>query len=162
MKSADDGLVKGPATISITEARKTMAALFSEVVNAHRPSVIEHQSGGAGLLLAVDDADRLLVGCEFHPEVFFESEAASIWLPELELYGRGAHYEAAEADLLDEVRAYAEEYWKEIDRYRAAPNRQQHFPYLLRAILADRRGELRDVLFAEPQGARREEVLASA
>jgi len=153
-----------PRQVSITQARKELGPLFSEVVVEHRPALIERHRR-AGVFVAEDDASALLSPYEFHTEVFFEPAAVSFWVPELALYGRGATYEEAGEDLVEEVRDYVEEYWAEIDRYRKAPNRTSHFPYLLRAHLADRRGELLDVLLAGPSDAAtaaHEYTLASA
>lgn len=153
-----------PKRVSITQARKEMGPLFSDVVVAHRPALIERQSH-AGVLVGLEDAIDLLAPYEFHTEVFFEPNAISFWVPELSLYGRGVSYEEAAEDLADEVRDYIDEYWSEIDSYRKAPNRASHFPYLMRAHLADRSGDLLDVLLAEPSDAAtgsREEALAPA
>ena len=141
-----------PRSVSITEARRTIGQLFSDVVVKRRPALIERQNQ-VGLLVGEDDAADLLAPYDFHTEVLFEAGAVSFWVPELALYGRGSSYEEAAADLVDEVRAYIDEYWAEIDRYRHAPNRSGHFPYLVRAHLADRRGQLLDLLLAEPSGA---------
>lgn len=144
-----------PQSVSITEARRKIGPLFSEVVVKHRPALIERQDQ-LGLLVGEDDAVDLLAPYEFHTEVFFGEGAVSFWVPELSLYGHGADYDEAAGDLVDEVRAYIDEYWAEIDRYRRAPNRAAHFPYLMRAHLADRRGRLLDVLLAEPSRTGRE------
>ena len=154
-----------PRSVSITEARRTIGLLFSDVVVKRRPCLIERQNQ-AGLLVGEDDALDLLAPYEFHTEVLFEDGAVSFWVPELALYGRGSSYEEAAADLVDEVRAYSDEYWAEIDRYRQAPNRAHHFPYLVRARLADRRGQLLEVLLAVPSDApdrhAREDLVAPA
>jgi len=153
-----------PKRISITQARREMGPLFSEVVVDHRPALIERQSR-AGVFVGVDEAIGLLSPYEFHTEVFFEPGAVSFWVPELALFGRGPNYEEAGEDLVAEVRDYIDEYWSEIESYRNAPNRASHFPYLMRAHLADRHGDLLDVLLAEPSDtatAAREEALATA
>ena len=143
----------GDYAIGLTEARNTISALFTATVLGHRPTLLERQ-GHAGVLIGAGDLDQLLAGYYgFHPEAFFEPSAVSIWLPELELYGRGASYEAAEQDLVEEVRDYIEEYWAEIERYRLAPNRAGHLPYLLRALLADRDGKLPGLLCGQPADA---------
>jgi antitoxin YefM len=154
-----------PKTIPITEARKRMGPLFSEVVNQHRPVLIGRREQ-VGLLVGAEEAVSLLASYEFHSRVFFEDGAVSFWVPELAVYGRAATYEDAADDLVEEVREYIDEYWREIDRYRQAPNRASHFPYLMRAYLADQQGRLLDVLLAEPRDEgstweRREEALAS-
>jgi antitoxin YefM len=154
-----------PRSVSITEARRTIGPLFSDVVGERRPALIERRNQ-AGLLVGEDDAVDLLSPYEFHTEVLLEGAAVSFWVPELALYGRGSSYEEAAADLVDEVREYIDEYWAEIDRYRQAPNRADHFPYLFRAHLADRHGRLLDVLLAQPSEARhrhaRDELVAPA
>lgn len=147
--------------VSITEARNTISALFTSAVLGHRPAFLERQER-MGLLIGEEDAEQLLERYEFHPEVFFEQNAVSFWLPELELYGRGQSYDDAEADLIEEVRDYIEEYWAEIDRYRLAPNRGGHLPYLLRALLADRKGRIATILFAPPTSVAAQESVALA
>jgi len=74
----------------------------------------------------------------------------SIWLPEFAVYGEGATYAEAKADLLDEVRVYVDEYLLHAEDYRRAPNRAAHFPHVLKAYLADLRGELDLLLFSGP------------
>ena len=142
----------GDYAIGLTEARNTISALFTSTVLGHRPTLLERQ-GHAGVLIGAGDLDLLLAGYVFHPEAFFEPHAVSLWLPEVELYGRGASFEDAEKDLVEEVRDYIEEYWAEIERYRLAPNRAGHLPYLLRALLADREGTLPGLLFGQPMDA---------
>jgi hypothetical protein len=88
---------------------------------------------------AREDAQLLLDGCGFNPEVLEEPGAVSIWLPELALYGRGPSLDAAKADLLDEVCDYVDEYLREAHAYLRAPNRRRHFPYIVKALLARNR-----------------------
>ena len=59
---------------------------------------------------AQDMTDLLSLCCPFSPEVLFEDDGVAIWLPELEIYGRGASLEAAATDLLEAAREYAEEW----------------------------------------------------
>jgi hypothetical protein len=44
--------------------------------------------------------------------------------------------------LANEVREYVDEYLADIDRYRHAPNRASHFPYVLKALALDATGHL--------------------
>lgn len=138
--------------INITAARNKISSLFTGAVLHHRPTLLERREQ-AGLLIGEDEVEQMLARHEFHPEVFFEDNAVSFWLPELELYGRGATYDQAEADLVEEVRDYIAEYWAEMERYRLAPNRVGHLPYLLRALLADRKGRLNEVMLGPPSGS---------
>jgi antitoxin YefM len=89
----------------------------------------------------------------------------SIWLPELAIYGQGATYGEAKADLLEEVRVYVDEYLANAAEYQRAPNRAKHLPHVIKAYLADLRGELEGVIFPGPPDspvARSEEVSVPA
>jgi hypothetical protein len=66
----------------------------------------------------------------------------SAWLPEFELYGHGDDVDSALQDLANEVREYVDEYLADIDRYRHAPNRASHFPYVLKVLALDATGHL--------------------
>jgi Antitoxin of toxin-antitoxin, RelE / RelB, TA system len=140
-----------PASIPITRFRESLGPAFSEAIHEHRPQFIERNNREHGVLLGKDDVLRLLAGHEFHPEVFHEDGAVSIWLPEFGIYGRGPRFAEAVDDLLGEIRAYIDEFLDEPRAYLAAPNRAPHFGHVLKAALADIRGELRDVVFAEPR-----------
>jgi antitoxin YefM len=139
------------AETPITRLRDRLGPAFSDAVSGHRPQFIERNGREHGLLLGYEEACRLVEPHEFHPEVLFEEDAVSIWLPEFTLYGRGSDLDEATEDLLDEVRAYVEEYLAETELFLRAPNRSHHFPWVLKAALADLGGRLQQVLLAEPR-----------
>jgi hypothetical protein len=139
-----------PQALNITEFRRSIGPTFSAAVQGHRPVRIDRGARESGVLLGAEEALALVARCRFDPEVFQEKGAVSVWLPEFALYGRGASFAEAREDLLDEVRAYVEEYLDEAELYSRAPNRAAHFPLVVRAWLADASGELAEVLFAPP------------
>ena len=139
-----------PRTISATLARKRWSEYFDRAVHDRWPVLIERGSRERGLLIGSDELELVLSRYEFHPEAFFEPAAVSIWLPELALFGRGESFADAQADLVDEVRDYIDEYVADAPLYLRAANRSSHFPYVLRAFVADSAGRLTDILFAEP------------
>ncbi len=115
------------------------------------------QRGRAELAVLIGAPEvKVLVGDRrFNPEVFGGGiGGVSIWLGELQLYGQGATYEEAKEDLLEEVREYVEEYLSD-SRYVRAPNRAEHLPYVIRAYIADREGDLTSVIFSGPPGLQR-------
>lgn len=93
------------------------------------------------------EAVQIVMEHEFHPEVFAEEVEISIWLPELDLMGTGENLEEAKEALLELVRDYVEEYRRRPE-LQAAPNRQHHFPFVVRAMTADQDGSLDEVLFS--------------
>jgi Antitoxin of toxin-antitoxin, RelE / RelB, TA system len=142
-----------PSALNITEFRRSIGPTFSAAVQGHRPVKIDRGTHQSGVLFGTEEALALVANWEFHPEVYREEEAVSIWLPEFALYGRGASFSRAREDLLDEVRNYVDEYLDEVELYSRAPNRAAHFPFVIRAWLADASGGLVDVLFAPPTAA---------
>lgn len=138
-------------SVSATNARRQWSSFFSRAIHGHWPVLIERGRDERGLLIGSDELELLLSHYEFHPEALFEEDAVSIWLPELALYGRGLSFDDARSDLAEEVREYVDEYMADADLYLRAPNRAGHFPYVLRAFVADSTDSLQTVLFAEPR-----------
>jgi hypothetical protein len=48
------------------------------------------------------------------------------------------------------VRAYVREYLENADEYRRAPNRAAHLPHVVKALIAETRGELEQTIFPGP------------
>ena len=136
--------------ISISAFRDNSSSVFTEVVRGHRPQVIRRGREDRGLLVGLDEAWEMLADRSFSPQVMRGEDGVSIWLPEFEVYGEGAGYAEAKAQLLEEVRVYVQEYLANADEYRRAPNRRGHFPHIVKALIAEVRGELEQVLFPGP------------
>jgi hypothetical protein len=130
-----------------SEARNGFADIFDAAI-AHAPTRIARRRSGEAVLIGYDDLLALTEPFAFHPAVYFEPGAVSIWLPELELWGRGADFETARSDLIDEVRQYLEEYLAD-ERLRMAPNRRSQAPWLVRAMLLDD-AQLVEAILAQP------------
>lgn len=136
--------------LTITEFRQQSGTVFSDVIQGHRPRVIRRGQRDMGLLVGFEELSALLADRSFAPQVMRGEGSVSVWLPEFEIYGEGATYAEAKGDLLDEVRVYVQEYIANVDAYRRAPNRAGHFAHVLRARIADLRGELAELIFPGP------------
>ena len=134
-----------------SEARNAFADIFDAAI-AHAPTRIARRRSGEAVLIGHDDLLALTEPFTFNPSVYFEPHGVSIWLPELELWGRGSDFASAREDLIDEVRQYVEEYLAD-ERLRTAPNHRPHAPWLVRAMLLDDE-QLAETLFAEPAESR--------
>lgn len=134
-----------------SRARNAFADLFDAAVS-HAPTRIARRRSGEAVLIATDDLVALTEPFGFNPSVYFEPSGVSIWLPELEVWGRGGDFASARDDLVDEVRQYVEEYLGD-ERLRAAPNHRTHAPWLVRAMLLDD-ARLTAALFADVNGPR--------
>ncbi|MGI8623544.1 MAG: hypothetical protein ACR2NB_08660 [Solirubrobacteraceae bacterium] len=136
--------------VTITEFRDHARAVFTKVVQAHQPQVIRRGAEDRGLLVGLDEMWALLADRTFSPRVMRGDAGVSIWLPEFEVYGEGDTYAEAKAELLDEVRVYVAEYLEHADEYRRAPNRAGHLPHVVKALVAEARGELEQAIFPPP------------
>jgi hypothetical protein len=140
-----------PELLSASDVRNRWSEVFRQAVAERRPVAIERTGMDPALLIGAEELDRLLVDYEFHPEVFFEEGAVSVWLPELALYGRGESFEEAQQDLVHEVREYLDEYLDDAPLFLRAPNRADHYPYVIRALVVDAVGRLPETLFVAPR-----------
>jgi hypothetical protein len=133
--------------IAYSQARAELADLFDDAL-AHLPARITRRRAGPAVLVSLDDFRRALARFAFTPEVRFGAGAVSIWLPELAIWGRGATYDDARADLLDEIddllaRVAAE------PRLRSAPNIVERLPWIQRLLVAEDEREREALLFAQ-------------
>jgi len=136
--------------VTITAFREQSGPVFTEVVQRHRPQVIRRGRDDRGLLVGLDEVWAMVSDREFAPQVMRGDEGVSIWLPEFEVYGEGDSYAEAKSELLDEVRAYVQEYLENADEYRRTPNRAAHLPHVVKALIAETRGQLEQVIFPGP------------
>ena len=144
--------VEAATQVGVVQARSELGRLVKNAALLHKPSLISNGEA-VGLLLGAEDVETLAAGLSFNPEVATDGEGVSAWLPEFELYGHGEDVDSALQDLADEVREYVDEYLADIDRYRHAPNRASHFPYVLKALALDATGHL-DRALRGTEGAR--------
>jgi Antitoxin of toxin-antitoxin, RelE / RelB, TA system len=138
------------APLTVSTFRKEMSPRLNSVLHDHLPLPVQRGRDELALLLGAPEVKVLLANHHFNPEVSAGEEGGfSIWLAELEIYGQGPDYDAAKQDLLDEVRDYVDEYLSD-STYVRAPNRALHLPYIVRAYIADREGDLAQVIFGTP------------
>jgi hypothetical protein len=128
--------------------RKEMGPRLDAVLHDHLPLAMQRRHELA-VLVGASEMQLLVADRGFNPEVGGGDDGVSVWLPELQIYGQGKSYAEAKEDLLSEVREYVREYLSD-GRYLRAPNRAAHFPYVMRAYLAERDSDLASVIFGGP------------
>src|SRR4051812_24384802 len=102
-----------PQPLPISDLRPKISEVFTSVVHGHSPVFVQRGARDLGLLIGLDELAELLRVYHFHPEVLFGEGDVSIWLPEFALYGRGASYEEAQEDLVDEVRDFVDDFFED-------------------------------------------------
>ncbi|MGI8750085.1 MAG: hypothetical protein ACR2J6_05995 [Thermoleophilaceae bacterium] len=134
--------------MTITQFRERAGPYFSDAVQGHRPLFITRGSApDRAVLIGESEAVAMVRDRRFAPEVMRADGSVSVWLSEFALYGQGSSYSEARQDLLEEVREYVGEYLGNAAEYLAAPNRAKQLAHVLKAYLADARGELEEAIF---------------
>ena len=134
--------------VNLTEARN-LSPLFDEAVRDEHPVVIGRHQREWGVLLSRAALLRLLASYHFHVHVLPEDTGAfTLWLDELNIGASGESLREARQALLDAVRAYVTDYFREFDFYRHLPDLACQEPYVLRLSLARDDSSLVDLLFA--------------
>ncbi len=134
-------------SIDFSRAKAELSDVMTRVVHEHRPSIVSRHRGKERMLLVrTDDLARHLADFEFELEVIEDAAEVTVALPRFGLLGFGSGRDAAVADLLVELRAYAADFFERPAFY-AATDRAAHAPWLLRFALTPP-GEQLDLLGA--------------
>lgn len=134
--------------ITYSRARADLADLYDDALE-HLPTRIERRRADPAVLLSLEDFGALLSQFEFAPEVLFEASSVAVWLPELAIWGRGASFAEAKADLLAEIDQLLT-LLADDARLRSAPNMVERLPWIFRLMYAESDDEREAVLFAAP------------
>ncbi|MEX2549233.1 MAG: hypothetical protein WD638_03320 [Nitriliruptoraceae bacterium] len=137
------------AYVGFTQAKSGLSGLFDELERGHGARVVERRKSPAIALTGRNELLELLSEkAPFSTKMSrAEDGTVSVWLNELDIYGRGASIAEAVQDLLDEVDDYVED-WEAI--LHDAPNHQSRAWWVRRVQLARDPDELRQMLFPAP------------
>jgi predicted RNase H-like HicB family nuclease len=132
--------------VGYAEAKARFSAMVRRATQEHSPVVLQRQRGGSEGVVVVDrdDLAEALGDHRFETQVFIDEGRYAIGLEDFGLHGTGPTFEDALAALLEALRAYAEDYFAQLEFYRRTPNRAKHYLPLLRfrATPADKQLEL--------------------
>ena len=132
------------ASLDFSRAKSTLSELMTQVVHGHAPRIVSRHRGKEEMVLvATDDLARFLESFRFDPQVTIDVGEVTTALPDLGLLGFGETLEDAMADLVEELRLYAGDFFERASFY-AETDRADHAPWLLRFALTppDRQLEL--------------------
>jgi antitoxin YefM len=133
--------------IQFTEARNQFSTLYDSVFNTFNPTIIKRKQTEEIALLRVDLLQMVLVKFTLHPEILPEKDGSvTLTLDQLELYVNNLTFEAALADLIQDLKIYAQDYIARPQLFLQSPNRKGHFPYILRVLLCDSDSEIGSLL----------------
>ena len=134
-------------TIPATDIRKNFSSAIDTAV---REKPVAFQRNRDKLMLFSNaQVLGLLKDCSLKP-VFISEEDGSITatLDGFDLVINAANQEEATTKLAEEIIEYAVEYYDQFQLYFSSNNRKQHFPYVLRVLLAEDLDEVKELIHA--------------
>lgn len=123
---------------NLTEARKGLSTLYSEVFHSLKPAIITRNNSEEVLLLRADLQKMLLSHFSLRPRIIEEKDnSITLVIDQLDIYANAGTLAEALHELTVDVKAYAEDYLNRSQLFLNAPNRREHFPYILRVLMCD-------------------------
>ena len=117
-----------------TEVRKNWSKICDDVVRV-RPSLIKRTHDYL-FLASRNDMLKTLSILKFRITVSKEEDGSyTIISEDLDLAENAPTEESAKKAMAESILEYAEEYYDEYELYSRAPNRAQHLPYVIKALL---------------------------
>ena len=130
-------------SVTATEARKQLGRRLQPGGRGPlaRPFAIERGGDERGLLIGFDEVRLLLAPYRVLDGGLLRAGRREHLAPGASRStGGGQRSRTAQADLVEEVNAYVEEFLADAPLYLRSPNRSAHFPWVLRAYVAERSG----------------------
>jgi len=133
--------------LTITDARKQLSNIFDSAYNAYKPLMVKRKQTEKVLIMRKDLQQMILSEFKLKPEVIVEEDSSvTLALDTLEIYVNAENKEKAYQDLIKELKIYAQDYIQRSQLFLNAPNRSNHFPYVLRILLCENDKELRQII----------------
>ena len=133
--------------LNLTDARKGFSALYDDVYNSFRPTIITRKNSEEVLVMRADLQRMVLSHFSLRPQVYQENDGSvTLALDELDLFVNATNAEQAITELITDMKAYAQDYFDRSQLFLHAPNRRGHFPYVLRIMLCENDQDIRLLL----------------
>lgn len=134
-------------TIPATDIRKNFSSAIDKAVR-EKPVAFKRNRDNL-MLLSKEQILGLLKGYRFKPIYIAEEDnSVTATLEGFDLVINAANHAQAVTGLAEELIEYAQEYYDQFQLYFASNNRQQHYPYILRVLLAEDLDEVKGLINA--------------
>lgn len=132
-------------TLNATDVRRDWSTVMETVVR-EKPQFIK-RTRDYMVLADLKLFEDLLSAYQFTANKFTEENGSiTLSLNEIDLVENGETEAEARSLLGKSIMGYAEDFYKEYKLWSAAPNRQNHIPYILKALTIDDSGKIGDSL----------------
>ena len=118
-----------------SDARKDWSSVIDSVVR-EKPIFIRRIRDSM-VLCSVETMAQIAGNIPLVANQFTEADnSVTLSLTALDIVSHGDTLQAAKAALVSDLIEYAEEYYQEFGTYSRAPNRKDHLPYIIKALIA--------------------------
>lgn len=122
-------------TIPSSDVRKEWSSVMDTVIR-EKPVFIKRTRDHM-MLSDTGTIWQLISGVKFIADMYREDDGSvTLSARDMDIAVNGADEAAARRALVRDITEYAEEYYQDFERYSAAPNRQGHLPYVIKALVA--------------------------
>lgn len=132
-----------------TDVRKEWSSVVDSVIR-EKPAFIK-RTRDYMMLCSTEMIAQLVSGVSIYAEQFTEDDGSmtlSAW--DMDIVSHGTDLESAKRELAKDIIEYAEEYYAEFEAYSRAPNRKNHLPYVIKALIAKSPEELEGAIVCRP------------
>lgn len=122
--------------LNATDARRDWGSVIDSVVR-EKPKFIKRTRDYV-FLSSIDLLEEILKPYTF-TAIALEEEDGSLTLSlnEIDLIENGSTLSEAKLKLAKEIKQYAEDFYENYNTWSTAPNRKEHLPYILHALVLD-------------------------
>jgi hypothetical protein len=131
--------------INATQVRNDWSSV-SESVIREKPAFIK-KTRDYMFLSNINTLEHLLSAYEFTADMFIEDDdSVTLSLSVIDLVENGADEQNVKFKMAQAIIEYAEEFYNEYDYWASAPNRKDHIPYVLKALIIDDPLKLKELI----------------
>ncbi|MEA1959966.1 MAG: hypothetical protein U9N81_01520 [Bacillota bacterium] len=134
-------------TIQATKVRNSFSTVVDTVVR-ERPVMFKRNRDNI-MLMSDTQVLGLVEQCSFKATYISEDDGSTTaTLDGFDLIINAGNPEQANAELASELIEYAQDYFDQFQMYYNSKNRKQHFPYIMRVLLAQDLDEVKGLIHA--------------
>ena len=122
--------------INATDARKEWSTVIDNAIR-QKPQFIKRTRDNL-VLSNIDLIKVLLKPYKFLANKYIEEDGSvTLSLDQIDLIENALNEKEAKIKMAEAIKEYSEDFYKDFEYWSSAPNRTDHMPYVLKAILSD-------------------------
>ncbi len=132
---------------NFTNARKDLTELYNRAWNELQPTIITRKQVEEVMMLRKDQLQDILSAYNIIPKILPEKDGSvTMVIEELDIAVNGPTKDLAVKGLIEDLKVYAEDYQSNLQLFLRAPERKDHFPYMLRLWMCARDEDIKALL----------------